>query len=307
MIEETLEIPIIILYNSGLSFKSTAKLESAHFSWRQSPSKIGCEISLITKIQIIDEIFSLILDSTIIITFKCVNPQDSESLHLKLTNLINNDITQTTQTESNKGAKNTKLLKNSIQLIADILLRQENAYESLLVMNIKDATKRLTELIQRSQKGQLYDRFIQWCQYIKYQNHKYMLEDRNRWRLHALSNQALDLQAWYVHPFLYTLTYTYISIYIPYIFYIYMNMLDSLLLICRYHSIYYKEVYRPRGRFWYRDAVLPLYRHSYDLIDNVLSPAEEAALDHVLCSPETSYGDVAGQVRTHTYFLLSHM
>ena len=77
-------------------------------------------------------------------------------------------------------------------------------------------------------------------------------------------------------------------------------LLTCLLLIYRYHSVYYKEVYRPRGRFWYRDAVLPSYRHSYDLIDNVLSPAEEAALDHVLCSPETSYGDVAGQVRTHT-------
>ena len=74
----------------------------------------------------------------------------------------------------------------------------------------------------------------------------------------------------------------------------------------RYHSIYYKEVYRPRGRFWYRDAVLPSYHHSYDLIDNVLSPAEEAALDHVLCSPETSYGDVAGQVYIHNYLLLLH-
>ena len=73
-------------------------------------------------------------------------------------------------------------------------------------------------------------------------------------------------------------------------------MFNCFLLMYRYHSIYYKEVYRPRGRFWYRDAVLPSYRHSYDLIDNVLSPAEEAALDHVLCSPETSYGDVAGQV-----------
>ena len=212
MIEETLEIPIIILYKSGLSFKSTAKFESTHFSWRQSPNKVGCDISLITKIQLIDEIFSIILESTIVITFKCINPQDSESLHLKLTNLINNDITQTTLIESNKGPKNIKLLKNSIQLIADILLKQEYAYESLIIMNITDATKRLTELLQRSQKGQLYDRFIQWCQYIKYRNHTYMLEDRNRWRLHALSNQALDLQAWYVYPahvcYLYTYMHT---------------------------------------------------------------------------------------------------
>ena len=198
MVEETLEIPIIILYKSGLSFKSTAKFESTHFSWRQSPNKVGCDLGLITKIQLIDEIFSICLDSTIILTFKCINNQDTESVHLKLINLISNDTTQATQTESTKGPKNTKLLKNSSQLIADIILRQENAYESLIIMNITDATKRLTELIERSQKGQLYDRFIQWCQYIKYKNHTYMLEDRNRWRLHALSNQALDLQAWYV-------------------------------------------------------------------------------------------------------------
>lgn len=53
---------------------------------------------------------------------------------------------------------------------------------------------------------------------------------------------------------------------------------------------------RLRGPFWYRDAVLPVYRNSYDLVDNALTPLEEAALAHVLCSPETSYGDVAGQM-----------
>ncbi len=51
-----------------------------------------------------------------------------------------------------------------------------------------------------------------------------------------------------------------------------------------------------RGHFWYKDAVLPVYKQSYDLIDNALTPLEEAALAHVLCSPDTSYGDVAGQM-----------
>jgi hypothetical protein len=83
-----------------------------------------------------------------------------------------------------------------------------------------------------------------------------MHNDRFRWRLHAISNHDLDLQAWY-------------------------------------HAIFYQEVYRLRGRFWYRDAVLPNYRFGYDLVDNALSPLEEAALAHVLCSPETSYGDVS--------------
>ena len=56
------------------------------------------------------------------------------------------------------------------------------------------------------------------------------------------------------------------------------------------------QVYRLRGYFWYKDAVLPSYRQSYDLVDNALTPLEEAALAHVLCSPDTSYGDVAGQM-----------
>jgi hypothetical protein len=56
------------------------------------------------------------------------------------------------------------------------------------------------------------------------------------------------------------------------------------------------QVYRLRGHFWYKDAVLPVYKQSYDLVDNALTPLEEAALAHVLCSPDTSYGDVAGQM-----------
>ncbi len=55
-------------------------------------------------------------------------------------------------------------------------------------------------------------------------------------------------------------------------------------------------MYRLRGHFWYKDAALPVYKHSYDLVDNALTPLEEAALAHVLCSPDTSYGDVAGQM-----------
>ena len=63
-----------------------------------------------------------------------------------------------------------------------------------------------------------------------------------------------------------------------------------------YHTVFYQEVYRLRGPFWYREAVLPGYRRSYDLVDNALTQLEEAALAHVLCSPDTTYGDVAGQM-----------
>jgi len=90
-------------------------------------------------------------------------------------------------------------------------------------------------------------------------NDSKMNRDRHRWRLHAIANEDIDLQAWY-------------------------------------HALFYLEVYRLRGYFWYKDAVLPTYRHSYGLVDNTLTPLEESALAHVLCSPDTSYGDVAGQM-----------
>ena len=101
--------------------------------------------------------------------------------------------------------------------------------------------------------------FKRWIEVVKTTNDHKMVEDRHRWRLHATANQEIDLQAWY-------------------------------------HSLFYKEVYRLRGYFWYKDAVLPTYRQSYDLVDNALTPLEEAALAHVLCSPDTTYGDVAGQM-----------
>eukprot|EP00605_Chrysophyceae_sp_TOSAG23-4_P000065 GSChrysophyteH1.ASY1.ANO1.67.1 assembled CDS len=85
--------------------------------------------------------------------------------------------------------------------------------------------------------------------------------DRQRWRLHAAANQDTDLQAWY-------------------------------------HSLFFEEIYRLRGPFWYREAVLPIYQtkgHNA-LQAQAMTQLEETALSHVLCSPDTSYGDVAGQM-----------
>lgn len=98
-----------------------------------------------------------------------------------------------------------------------------------------------------------------WKNVTRDRNLLEMESDRTRWRLHAYANMDIDLQAWY-------------------------------------HAIFNGEVYRLRGSFWYRDALLPSYRKTYTLVDNALSPLEEAALSNVLCSPDTTYGDVAGQM-----------
>ncbi len=101
--------------------------------------------------------------------------------------------------------------------------------------------------------------FKTWTKFVREENSNPMQQDRERWRLHAAANQEGDLQAWY-------------------------------------HSAFHKEVYRLRGAFWFRDAVMPVYRLKCEVVDQALTPLEEAALAHVLCSPETTYGDVAGQM-----------
>ena len=62
-----------------------------------------------------------------------------------------------------------------------------------------------------------------------------------------------------------------------------------------YHSTFQRSL-PSEGAFWYRDAVMPIYKQKYDIVDQGLTPLEEAALAHVLCSSETTYGDVAGQM-----------
>lgn len=141
----------------------------------------------------------------------------------------------------------------------EILTKQQQLGNLCLELRKKEACL----LIDKNQtvflRSIVQEAFRQWLKLINSTNKVKMEADRSRWRLHAISNQDIDLQAWY-------------------------------------HALFYQEVYRLRGHFWYKDAVLPSYRHSYDLVDNALTPLEEAALAHVLCSPDTSYGDVAGQM-----------
>lgn len=100
-----------------------------------------------------------------------------------------------------------------------------------------------------------------WLQFVTVANEENKSRDKHRWWLHAVANMDIDLQAWY-------------------------------------HAIFHDQVYRVRGPFWFREASLAQYRRSYDLVHNTLTALEESALAHVLCSTETSYGDVAGQMFT---------
>lgn len=138
-------------------------------------------------------------------------------------------------------------------------LKEEQLTETALHLRQKEAWMILEKTLSKYKNRVQLSAFSHWVEVTREINLPRLKSDRHRWRLHAAANQEIDLQAWY-------------------------------------HALFYQEVYRLRGKFFYRDAVLPVYRQSYDLVDNALTPLEEAALAHVLCSPDTTYGDVAGQM-----------
>ena len=157
-----------------------------------------------------------------------------------------------------------------------ILLRQRKSHESvidhfgsicLIESNCRygeylyqhEVLKKGFDCIKKMAKELLTIYFQSWVSFVQIRNDRLMKADRNRWYLHASANQDFDLQAWY-------------------------------------HATFYEEVYRLRGPFWLKEASLPVYKSNYEIIDQHLTPLEEATLAHVLCSPETTYGDVAGQI-----------
>ena len=139
------------------------------------------------------------------------------------------------------------------------VVRQEKMLQFNDVLSRKECVALLEKGLRNSMSARCQAAFQKWTAYVREANSVSMHSDRARWRLHAAANQETDLQAWY-------------------------------------HSTFHKEVYRLRGAFWFRDAVMPIYKQKYDIVDQGLTPLEEAALAHVLCSPETTYGDVAGQM-----------
>jgi hypothetical protein len=137
--------------------------------------------------------------------------------------------------------------------------RQEQLLQLTKYFRYKEAWLILDKYVSKTRVRLLLFGMAQWVSFVRDDNNEKMLRDRKRWRIHTAANQENDLQAWY-------------------------------------HSVFHQEVYRLRGPFWYRDAVLPVYRKSYAIVDTGMTSLEEAAVAHVLCSPDTTYGDVAGHM-----------
>lgn len=138
-------------------------------------------------------------------------------------------------------------------------IKQEQLCQLTRYFRYKEGWLILDKIANKTRNSSLNIGLQKWISFVKHENNEKMLRDRKRWRLHTAANQENDLQAWY-------------------------------------HSVFNQEVYRLRGPFWFRDAVLPVYRKSYTIVDTGMTSLEEAAVAHVLCSPDTTYGDVAGHM-----------
>lgn len=273
-------VSIRIITKSGSKIRSTINITETKTNeitehilyWRKD---IGLPVNFIENIHIENETTLVILfppDFELKLEFS--SPQSITEFQSLIESLISNEkyhnakelLSDSISSNDEQIQPNTvtKSSTNSLrtlnhQLPIEIAFLSEVAHQSTAGINFNEGSLILEPYFLKIGTLLLKSRFNKWAQYTKNINQQSMVKDRKRWRFHAVCNQGIDLQAWY-------------------------------------HAVYYKEVYRPRGLFWYRDAVLPIYRNSYDLVDNTLSPMEEAALAHVLCSPETSYGDVAGQM-----------
>jgi hypothetical protein len=263
-------ISVRLISNRGDAVNTVIRLgmdnKNLWIYWRSYPEKIGAELSCVKEISegfVIDEDAQKdylpercvgIVFPDLSIQLEAADPETCFALHLCLKTLLS----ETSAMDSTRVHESLveKAMRTASYRIA---LEKERLYQQSCFLECTEGALIMENFINRTYFYQLKHCFNHWTQFTKHSNLKAMNEDKDRWRLHAISNEDIDLQAWY-------------------------------------HAAFFNEVYRLRGPFWYREAVLPEYKKSYDLIENALTPLEEAALAHVLCSPETTYGDVACQM-----------
>ncbi|KAJ1455105.1 hypothetical protein M885DRAFT_520672 [Pelagophyceae sp. CCMP2097] len=106
--------------------------------------------------------------------------------------------------------------------------------------------------------------FARWVAVVRAANADRMNTDSAQWTLHAKANASKDLQAWY-------------------------------------HATFAAELYRLRGAFWWKEAILPEYAsHPVNADETAAEPAGTKAhsSDAVLCSPHTIYTAMAATMYT---------
>ena len=252
--------------------------------WRTIPSKLGLDITCLkeisirpnqsTRLELKFEVTSEVLYERVFELVILLEFEDDDYCYTVFKNIQSSLQAAKSLSKQIVGDSNALWSKGFVMDFR-LVSEQEKVYQFTEQMKRREGATIVEKRLYNRRRGLLTDAIQRWMKVVAENNNSKMIADKARWKLHAVSNIDNDLQAWY-------------------------------------HAAFTSEIYRLRGVFWYRDAVLPLYKSSYGLVDNNLTPLEEAALSHILCSPGTTYGDVAGQMFTvqamvgpHLYTLFS--
>lgn len=261
--------------NSNIPLKSEI-IQS--FFWHIQPELIGCHVKFIQSYQITsitNNSYSIIIQLTsMTLNISFLNEIDYNMFlqllqsieHLSIVNMKKLKTMETPIREERNHAIGMGLMAGQafedyhLYLEYELAMQYEKSFVFIKHLKYKESVCILEKYLLKKLNNLTRLGFTEWIDYVKVSNDEYMINDRNRWRLHTASNLDNDLQAWY-------------------------------------HTLFYLEVYRLRGFFWYRDAVLPMYRTSYSIINSGQSTQlEESVISSLLCSPDTTYGDAAGQM-----------
>ena len=102
---------------------------------------------------------------------------------------------------------------------------------------VEHGSYKVQNLVRRRNMTRLMTARDRWVSYVRDANRERQAMDKEQWTLHARANAREDLQAWYHHTFS-------------------------------------DELYRLRGPFWWREAVLPDYKHHPCLLYTSPSPRD---------------------------------
>ena len=126
---------------------------------------------------------------------------------------------------------------------------------------VEHGSYKVQNLVRRRNMTRLMTARDRWVSYVRDANQERQAMDKEQWTLHARANAREDLQAWYHHTFS-------------------------------------DELYRLRGPFWWREAVLPDYKHHNIVQDDDPDEDRRKAAERILCSPGTTYTAMAATMYT---------
>lgn len=257
-----------LISNDGFSCASVLSLslvdDKLFILWRTTPSSLGCEIVFLQRIVrgvVHDPNQYLVGDRCLSFVFQNLVVQVGFADAPTATVLANalEALLKESLTMEQQDPKKRFMFKFR-QATFDISAREEKVHQNTLAARKRQGVLLAGKILHNSYIHSVKLALYKWTAFVSAANHIKMVADRALWRLHAASSTGKDLQAWY-------------------------------------HAVFFREIYRLPGAFWYKDAMLSTYRKAYSpSIDTTLTQLEEAALAHVLCSPDTTYGDVAGQM-----------